>query len=107
MVRRKSLRKLKTQFLYNTTVKAENSEAYSIDMRRRVEVYQIISVSGKNIINSMATLVDLKFASDDISENKIELRNVLEKFTNTEFVENIWDPCKTSGIIEDTPRHYE
>lgn len=108
MVRRKSLRKLNIPGIsVNKNKPSINKQEYTIDIRRRREIYHVIEVSHKNIVNSIATLLDLKFISEEFEDNKLELRTYLKGLSNNDFLNNVWHPCKSAGIIEDTLRHYE
>ena len=108
MVRRKSLRKLVIPGISLETNKTPiDKKAYTVNIRRRREISHVIEISPRNIVNSIATLVDLQFTSKELLDNKLVLRNYLKKLSNDEFLNNVWNSCKSSGIIDGTPRHYE
>ena len=106
MVRRKKLRNL-NPLGYRQNQNMIGGKSYRIDVRRRQEINSVINIGDQNTVNSIAVLIDQQFLSTDLAENKIELRRALTCMSNKDFETDVWNECKSNGIINNTERHYE
>jgi len=106
MVRRKKLKNL-NPLGFKLQKKEVGGKSYRIDVRRRQEINSVINIGDRHTVNSIAILIGKAFISTDLNENKIELRRTLTIMSIKDFEIDVWNKCKSSGIINNTARHYE